>query len=131
MLRTISALGGTTMFSAFSTARTEVSEWMEVHTPHTRPTKAHTSRGSRPRTIFSSPRTIVPELNASLILPFSISASIRRCPSIRVTGSTTILSDMIYSFNDIGKSASYKKKSECPSLYRLKIFYFHIGKKLG
>ena len=39
--------------------------------------------------IISMPRNIVPELQAS-VHPAVTWASIRRCPSIRVTGSTTI-----------------------------------------
>ena len=87
---TCSAFGGMTMCSASSTALTEQSECMEVQTPHTRPTYAQTSRGSRSLTMISIPRIIVPVLKASVMTPFSISASMRRWPSILVIGSTTI-----------------------------------------
>ena len=81
---TCSAFGGMTMCSASSTALTEQSECMEVQTPHTRPTYAQTSRGSRSLTMISIPRIIVPVLKASVMTPFSISASMRRCQSYLV-----------------------------------------------
>jgi hypothetical protein len=70
MLRTNSALGGMVISSASSTERTDASECTVVQTPQTRPTNAQASRGSRPRNIFSMPRTMVPEEKASVIFPF-------------------------------------------------------------
>src|SRR5271165_4315922 len=90
MLRMISAVGGTVMPSALSTARQLVSACTVVHTPQTRSVMAHASRGSRPIRIFSRPLTMVPDENASVMKPFSTTASTRRWPSIRVTGSTTM-----------------------------------------
>jgi hypothetical protein len=55
-----SALGGTVMPSASSTARTEASACTVVHTPQTRSVKAQASRGSRPFRMISKPRTMVP-----------------------------------------------------------------------
>src|SRR5208282_4987147 len=52
--------------------------------------KAQASRGSRPFRIISIPRNMVDDDQASVTLPPSTSASIRRCPSMRVTGSTTM-----------------------------------------
>ena len=78
------------MPSASSTALTEARAWTVVHTPQIRCAQIHASRGSRPRRINSIPRNIVPELHASVMKPPSTWASMRRCPSIRVTGSTTI-----------------------------------------
>ena len=57
-----SALGGTVMLSASSTARTDASAWTVVQTPQARSTNAQASRGSRPLRMISKPRTIVPEL---------------------------------------------------------------------
>src|SRR5208283_3710668 len=51
--------------------------------------KTQASRGSRPLRMISMPRNIVDDDQASLTFPPSTSASIRRCPSMRVTGSTT------------------------------------------
>src|SRR5512139_2440071 len=52
--------------------------------------KAQASRGSRPRRMISMPRTMVPAEYALVILPLaSVSASMRRWPSMRVMGSTT------------------------------------------
>ena len=90
MLRINSAVGGMVMPSALSTARTLVSACTVVQTPQTRSVMAQASRGSRPMRIFSRPRTIVPALNASVMTPFSTTASMRRWPSMRVTGSTTM-----------------------------------------
>ena len=73
-----SAFGGITMPSASSTERTEASAWTVVQTPQVRSAKAHASRGSRPRRMISSPRTIVPELNASVTTPSFTSTSTRR-----------------------------------------------------
>ncbi len=60
--RTNSALAGTLMPSAFSTERTEARACTVVHTPQVRSAIAHASRGSRPRKMISSPRTVVPQL---------------------------------------------------------------------
>src|SRR6185369_7355199 len=90
MFRISSALGGTFMPSAFSTARIEAMEWTVVQTPQNRWVKYQASRGSRLFRIFSIPRNIVLLLQASTILPLLISASILKCPSILVIGSTTI-----------------------------------------
>src|SRR6185369_16603941 len=90
MFRISSALGGTFMPSAFSTARIEAMEWTVVQTPQNRWVKYQASRGSLVFRIFSIPRNIVLLLQASTILPLLISASILKCPSILVIGSTTI-----------------------------------------
>ena len=95
-LRIISALNGTVMLRAFSTDRTEAMEWTVVQTPQKRWVKYQASRGSRPWRIFSIPRNMVLELQASVIVPPFTSAWIRRCPSMRVIGSTTIFA-MAYS----------------------------------
>ena len=72
------ACGGGFEPMASSTATTEATECTPVHTPQMRPTKAHTSRGSRPRQISSMPRNMVVSLHASEIFPFSCSNSMRR-----------------------------------------------------
>src|ERR1019366_9240904 len=90
MLRISSAVGGIVIPSAFSTARTLVRACTVVHTPQTRSVMAQASRGSRPMRIFSRPRTMVPDENASVMTPFSTTASTRRWPSMRVIGSTTM-----------------------------------------
>ena len=94
MFRISSAAGGMAIPSASSTERTEESACTVVQTPQTRSQNAQASRGSRPLRMISIPRTIVPALQASTIFPSFTSASIRRWPSMRVTGSTTILSLM-------------------------------------
>jgi hypothetical protein len=83
------ALGGGAAPIAFSTARIEAMACTVVQTPQIRWANAHASRGSRPFRISSIPRNIVDEDQASRTAPPSTSASIRRCPSMRVTGSTT------------------------------------------
>src|SRR5450755_341830 len=89
-LRTSSAFGGGVAPMASSTARTEAIAWTVVHTPQIRCAQIQASRGSRPSTIFSIPRNIVPDAHASVTLPPDTSASIRKWPSIRVTGSILI-----------------------------------------
>src|SRR4029079_813891 len=84
------ALGGISSLSAFSTARTDVIAWTVVQTPQKRCVKIHASRGSRPCRIRSMPRNIWPDDHAFFTMPPSISASMRRCPSMRVTGSMVI-----------------------------------------
>src|SRR5574340_1136268 len=75
---------------ASSTARTEAMPCTRVQTPQMRWANAQASRGSRPRRMISMPRTMVPAEYALVILPLaSVSASMRRCPSMRVMGSTT------------------------------------------
>ena len=90
MLRTRRALSGISMPKASSTALTEARAWTMVQTPQILCAQIQASLGSRPRRINSIPRNIVPELQASVMTPPSTWASMRRCPSIRVTGSTTI-----------------------------------------
>src|SRR5512135_1138051 len=88
-LRISCALLGTSILSAFSTARTEAMPCTSVHTPQMRCAKAHASRGSRPRRMISMPRTMVPAEEARVMRPeSSVSASMRKCPSMRVMGST-------------------------------------------
>ena len=90
MLRIVFAFSGISIFSAFSTARTEASACTPVHTPQMRCTNAHASRGSRPRRMTSRPRHIVPVDTAlRMTLLASTFTSMRRCPSMRVIGSTT------------------------------------------
>src|SRR5579875_521861 len=89
MFRTSRALLGTSIPSAFSTARTDANAWTIVQTAQIRCVQIHASRGSRLRTISSMPRNMVPELHASDTFPPSTCASMRKCPSMRVTGSTT------------------------------------------
>ena len=88
-LRSSRALGGGAAPIAFSTARIDAMAWTVVQTPQMRCVNAHASRGSRPFRMISMPRNIVDEDQASLTLPPSTSASMRRWPSMRVTGSTT------------------------------------------
>src|SRR3954466_483076 len=90
MLRMYCALSGTASCSAFSTARTEAIACTVVHTPQKRCVKSHASRGSRPWRMRSMPRNICPEDHALRTKPPSTSASMRRCPSMRVTGSMVI-----------------------------------------
>src|SRR6185436_4182867 len=80
------ALSGISRFSASSTERTEAIACTVVQTPQKRCVKAHASRGSRPRRIFSMPRHIVAEAQAFCTAPLSTSTSTRRWPSIRVIG---------------------------------------------
>src|SRR3954465_3691208 len=90
MLRMYCALSGTSSCSAFSTARTEAIACTVVHTPQNRCVNSHASRGSRPCRIRSMPRNIWPDDHAFFTMPPSTSASMRRCPSMRVTGSMVI-----------------------------------------
>ena len=83
------AFGGGVAPIACSTARIEAMACTVVHTPQMRCVKAQASRGSRPSRMSSIPRNMVEEDQASVTAPPSTSASMRRCPSIRVTGSTT------------------------------------------
>src|SRR4030095_7216339 len=89
-LRMYCALSGTSSRSAFSTARTEAIACTVVQTPQNRCVKSHASRGSRPCRIRSMPRNIWPDDHALRTTPPSTSASMRRCPSMRVTGSMVI-----------------------------------------
>ena len=75
---------------ASSTARTDAIACTVVQTPQIRWAQIQPSRASLPSTIFSMPRNIVPEAHASVTLPPSTCASMRRWPSIRVTGSILI-----------------------------------------
>src|SRR3569833_3504206 len=76
--------------SASSTERTEVMPCTRAQTPQILCANAQASRGSRPRRMISMPRTMVPAEYALVILPLaSVSASMRRWPSMRVMGSTT------------------------------------------
>src|SRR4051795_1430873 len=84
------ALSGTSSCSAFSTARTEAMACTVVHTPQKRWVKSHASRGSLPCRIRSMPRNIWPDDHAFLTMPPSTSASMRRWPSMWVTGSMVI-----------------------------------------
>src|SRR5512137_1094925 len=90
-LRMYWALSGISSPSAFSTERTEASAWTVVQTPQNRCVNAQASRGSRPFRMTSTPRHIVPDDQALVTFPPSTSHSIRRWPSIRVTGSIAIL----------------------------------------
>src|SRR5512140_2585764 len=90
-LRMVFAFGGILMPSASSTARQLATAWTTVHTPQIRCVKAHASRGSRPSMMISMPRNCVDDAHAFAIMPLSESASMRRCPSMRVIGSTTTL----------------------------------------
>src|SRR6185295_11254489 len=89
-LRMYCALSGTCSCSAFSTARTDAIACTVVQTPQNRWVKSHASRGSRPCRMRSMPRNICPDDHAFRTNPPSTSASIRRCPSMRVTGSMVI-----------------------------------------
>src|SRR6476646_8608006 len=89
-LRMYCALSGTSSCSAFSTARTEAMACTVVHTPQNRCVNSHASRGSRPCRMRSMPRNIWPDDHALRTKPPSTSASMRRCPSMRVTGSMVI-----------------------------------------
>ena len=91
MLRIVFALGGMRMSRASSTARSEATAWTTVHTPQMRCANAQASRGSRPCSTSSRPRNCVHVAHASATIPFSACASMRRCPSMRVIGSTTSL----------------------------------------
>src|SRR6185369_13669637 len=84
------ALSGTSSCRAFSTARTEAMACTVVQTPQNRCVKSQASRGSRPCRMRSMPRNICPDDHAFRTNPPSTSASIRRCPSMRVTGSMVI-----------------------------------------
>src|SRR5690349_12350174 len=86
-LRMYCALSGTSRPSACSIERTDATACTVVQTPQMRCAKIHASRGSRPLRIVSIPRHIVPEDQAFLTFPPSTSRSMRRCPSMRVTGS--------------------------------------------
>src|ERR1043166_295400 len=90
-LRIRLALGGIVMSSASSTARHDATACTTVQTPKIRCVNAQASRGSRPFMIVSMPRNCVDVAHALVMRPFSAWASMRRCPSIRVMGSTTIL----------------------------------------
>src|SRR5678809_13713 len=81
--------------SAFSTARTDAIACTVVQTPQNRCVNSQASRGSRPSRIVSMPRNICPEDQAFWALPPSTSTSMRRCPSMRVTGSTVMRLAMV------------------------------------
>ena len=66
-----------------------VCPWETGQTPQMRWVMNQASRGSLPCRMISKPRNRVPELQASLTLPFSSSTSMRRCPSMRGIGSIT------------------------------------------
>src|SRR5665647_3149081 len=87
--RIVFAFAGILMLSASSTARQLATACTAVHTPQMRWVNAHASRGSRPCITISMPRNWVDEAHALVIRPFSDCASMRRCPSMRVIGSTT------------------------------------------
>ncbi len=87
MLRMSWAFRGTSSPSAFSTERTDAIACTVVQTPQMRWVKTQASRGSRPCRMVSMPRHMVPLDQASLTAPPSTSTSMRRWPSIRVTGS--------------------------------------------
>ena len=61
--------------SAFSTDLIEAIACVEVHTPQVLCTKAQTSFGFLPFTIFSKPLTIVDDKKASFMVPSVISTS--------------------------------------------------------
>src|SRR4051812_47471449 len=84
------AFSGTSSCSAFSTARTDAIACTVVQTPQNRCVNSHASRGSRPCRMRSMPRNIWPDDQALRTTPPSTSASMRRCPSMRVTGSMVI-----------------------------------------
>ena len=86
-LRMSSALGGGEAPIAFSTARTDAMACTVVQTPQIRWAQIQASRGSLPSRIVSIPRNIVAAAHASVTLPPRTSASMRRWPSMRVTGS--------------------------------------------
>src|SRR4029453_2307007 len=90
MLRMYCALSGTSSCSAFSTARTDAIACTVVQTPQKRWVNSHASRGSRPCRIRSMARNIWPDDPPLRTTPPSTSASMRRCPSMRVTGSMVI-----------------------------------------
>ncbi|MNH40001.1 hypothetical protein D3C79_1012500 [compost metagenome] len=77
-LRMNCALTGTLAPMAFSTARTEAMAWIEVQTPQIRCTIIQASRGSLPLRISSMPRHMVPDDQALVTTPPSISQSMRR-----------------------------------------------------
>src|ERR1043165_3421735 len=89
--RMMFALGGMVMPSASSTARQLATAWTTVQTPQIRWVNAHASRGPRPSMTISMPRNWGEWPHALVIRPPSAWASIRRCPSMRVMGSTTTL----------------------------------------
>src|SRR5262249_27841028 len=89
-LRMYWAFAGISSSSAFSTARTDVMAWTVVQTPQNLCVKSHASRGSLPRRMFSIPLHIWPEAQALRTLPPSTSTSMRRWPSMRVTGPIVI-----------------------------------------
>ncbi len=94
------AVSGMAIPSASSTERTDASACTPVHTPQILSTNAHASRGSRPLRITSSPRHIVPVETALVIVPFvSTLHSMRRWPSMRQMGSTTIRLPLLSSLN--------------------------------
>jgi hypothetical protein len=84
------ALIGISSWMAFSTARTEVMACTVVQTPQMRWVKSHASRGSLPSRMVSMPRNICPDDQEFCTLPPSTSTSMRRCPSMRVIGSTVM-----------------------------------------
>src|SRR5450755_1592415 len=82
---------GISICSASSTALTEAMAWTRVQTPQIRSAIAQASRGSRPFKIISRPRNKADvHVASSTTLPPPSLVCTRRCPSIRVIGSTTI-----------------------------------------
>ena len=91
------------MPSESSTARTEVKACVPVQTPQIRSVKAQASRGSRFFKMTSMPRHIVPVETALRITLFeSTFTSTRICPSMRVTGSTTMRLPELSRLNPFG-----------------------------
>src|SRR5208337_2117471 len=100
-LRMYCAFAGISSWRASSTARTDAIAWTVVQTPQKRCANTQPSRGSRPRRIVSIPRHMVQLAQAFCTVPPSTSTSIRRWPSMRVTGSMVIRLVMVSSSFDL------------------------------
>src|SRR6516164_858973 len=90
MFRMYWALSGTSTFSACSTERIDEMACTVVQTPQKRWANDQASCGSRPLRIVSMPRHIWADDQALVTVPPFTSTSIRRCPSMRVIGSSVI-----------------------------------------
>ncbi len=95
---------------ADSTALTDAWAWTVVHTPQIRCAQIHASRGSLSLRMSSIPRNIVPEEYAWVTAPPSTVASMRRWPSMRVTGSMTIVLAMARLLSSLRRAWSAERR---------------------
>ena len=97
MRRRLAAVSGMRTASSWSQALAEARTWLTGQMPQMRAVSAGISKYGRPTTNCSNPRTWVTWNRASATRPASSSSrEMRAWPSIRVTGSMTIRSAMVF-----------------------------------